>query len=100
MRILFSFAGGNGHFVPLLPIAQAAQAEGHTIAFTGRQGMLASIQAAGFTAFPSGLDFGDSNERFPLLEVNMEREEAALRDFFAGRLARTRAQDILELAEN
>jgi UDP:flavonoid glycosyltransferase YjiC (YdhE family) len=36
MRILFTFAGGSGHLEPLIPIARAAEAAGHTVAFSGR----------------------------------------------------------------
>jgi UDP:flavonoid glycosyltransferase YjiC (YdhE family) len=98
MRILFSFAGGSGHFLPLVGLAKTVQAAGHSVAFTGRPGMLPSVEAEGFQAFPSGADYGDSNQRFPLAPVNMEQENATLRDFFAGRLAHGRATDILEIA--
>ena len=33
LRILFTFVGGQGHFDPLVPIAGAATAAGHTVAF-------------------------------------------------------------------
>jgi len=39
VRILFTFAGGVGHFVPLLAIARAMLAKGHEVAF-GSQGSL------------------------------------------------------------
>ncbi|MBZ0280448.1 MAG: glycosyltransferase [Anaerolineae bacterium] len=97
MRILFTFAGGNGHFEPLLPIARAAQAAGHTVAFANRAGMASTVQAAGFPSFPAGTDFGDTADRFPLLAVDMTREDQALAEFFAGRLARERAADIAPL---
>ena len=35
-RILFAFAGGQGHFDPLVPLARAAAAAGHDVAVTGR----------------------------------------------------------------
>jgi UDP:flavonoid glycosyltransferase YjiC (YdhE family) len=95
MRLLCSFVGGNGHFEPLVPIARLAVAAGHTVAFTCRPGMIPTVEKAGFAAFASGPDFGDSDKRYPLVEVNMEREEEALRESFARRLARERAQDIL-----
>lgn len=97
MRILFTFAGGNGHFEPLRPLARAAQAAGHTVAFANRLGMAVMVQSAGFESFPTGTDFGDTNERYPLLEVDMAREDDVLRDFFAGRLARARFTDIVAL---
>ena len=54
MRILFTFAGGTGHFLPLVPVARAAERAGHVVAFAGQDGMVATIEAAGFTAFASG----------------------------------------------
>jgi hypothetical protein len=33
-RILFAFAGGQGHFDPLVPLARAAAAAGHHVAVT------------------------------------------------------------------
>ena len=50
MRILFSFAGGVGHFAPLVPIARAAVAAGHTVTFAGRRSVITAIEAEGFTA--------------------------------------------------
>ena len=36
VRILFAFTGGRGHLEPLLPLAEAARAAGHMVAFGGR----------------------------------------------------------------
>ncbi|WP_181772068.1 glycosyltransferase [Amycolatopsis pittospori] len=99
MRVLFTFAGGNGHFRPLLPIAQALAAAGHTIAFTGEPMMVPLITAAGFTAFPSGPDLGSDGERRPLLPVDRDREDADFRDGFVRRTAPRRAEDVLALCE-
>lgn len=97
MRILFTFVGGSGHFEPLIPIARAAEQAGHTVAFSGRPGMMPAVQTAGFTGYASGSAGGDTSQKYPLLTVSMEREEQALREFFAGRAARERAADILKL---
>jgi UDP:flavonoid glycosyltransferase YjiC (YdhE family) len=98
MRILFSFAGGSGHMEPLTPLARAAQAAGHVVAFAGQPAMQAAIEAAGFAAFDTaGATVGDTPERLPLLKLDMEREEGALRDGYAGRIARERAASLLEL---
>jgi UDP:flavonoid glycosyltransferase YjiC (YdhE family) len=51
VRLLFTFAGGNGHFEPLVPVARAAELAGHTVAFAGQPVMISAIEAAGFTAF-------------------------------------------------
>ena len=53
MRILFTFAGGNGHFQPLIPIAQIAQHKGYHVLFAGQKAMVPLIREAGFEAFPT-----------------------------------------------
>jgi UDP:flavonoid glycosyltransferase YjiC (YdhE family) len=98
MRFLFTFAGGNGHFEPLIPIARAAEAAGHIVAFAGQPVMIPAIEAAGFTAFATaGATFSSTPERLPLLKLDLEREDRDLREGFVRRLARTRAAAILEL---
>ena len=47
MRILFTFAGGNGHFEPLVPIAGAAEDVGHVVAFAGRPSMVVRADPGG-----------------------------------------------------
>ncbi|HWO64241.1 MAG TPA: glycosyltransferase, partial [Umezawaea sp.] len=97
MRILISFAGGNGHFQPMVPPARAAVAAGHEVVCTGAPSMVPVIEAAGFTAFASGPDFGSSTERRPLLPLDRDREERDVREGFAGRTAPVRATALLEL---
>lgn len=94
MRILFAFVGGSGHFEPLVPIARAAEAAGHVVAFSAEPRMVATVEAAGFRAFPAGALAGPP-QRLPLLEVSREREDRALRESFARRRARERAADSL-----
>ncbi len=100
MRVLFTFAGGNGHFRPLLPIARALVEAGHTVAFTGEPMMVPIVEAAGFPAFPSGPNLGSKGERHPLLPVDKDREDADLRDGFVRRTAPRRAEDVLALCEH
>lgn len=98
VRILFPFAGGNGHFEPLVPIARAAEVAGHTVAFAGQPVMIPAIEAAGFTAFATaGATLSATPERLPLLKLDLDREDRALREGFARRLARQRATAILAL---
>ncbi|MFC9257581.1 glycosyltransferase [Amycolatopsis thailandensis] len=100
MRILFTFAGGNGHFRPLVPLARALTDAGHTIAFTGEPMMVPIVEAAGFTAFPSGPNLGSDGTRRPLLPVDRDREDADFRDGFVRRTAPLRADDVLALCEH
>ncbi|MGH2560952.1 MAG: glycosyltransferase [Thermomicrobiales bacterium] len=97
MRLLFTFAGGSGHFHPLVPIARAAETAGHTVAFGGQPVMVPAVEAAGFTGFATGGDTFGEPKRRPLLALDAEREDRALRDGFAGRTARERATNILAL---
>lgn len=100
MRFLFTFAGGNGHFEPLVPLARAALAAGHTVAFAGQAAMLTAMEAAGFTAFATaGATLDATPARQPLLKVDRAREERDLREGFATRLARTRADALLTLCD-
>ncbi|MCS7479599.1 glycosyltransferase [Umezawaea endophytica] len=98
MRVLVSFVGGNGHFQPMVPLARAAVAAGHVVACTGALSVVPMVQAAGFTAFATGPDFGSSTtERSPLLPVDRDREEQDVREGFARRAAPERAAELLEL---
>ncbi|MFC7360715.1 glycosyltransferase [Nocardioides astragali] len=51
MRILWTFVGGLGHLAPLLPLARAAQAQGHEVAVAGSGGLVPRIEEAGFRAY-------------------------------------------------
>lgn len=101
MRVLFTFAGGNGHFRPLLPLAHALAGAGHTIAFTGEPLMVPVVEATEFTAFPSGPNLGsDGGGLRPLLPVDRDREDSDLRDGFVRRTAPQRAKDVMALCED
>ena len=93
MRLLFTFAGGVGHFLPLLPLAHALAAEGHDVAFGAQAAMLPTVKQAGFEAFDTGgRTIRDVELREPLLELDMEREYRVVREGYAGRVARQRAR--------
>ena len=99
MRFLFTFAGGAGHFLPLLSLARALAADGHAVAFGAQVAMQPMVEKAGFKAFDTGgQTTRDEAVRGPLLKLDMEREYRAVRDGYAGRIARQRASAILELA--
>jgi UDP:flavonoid glycosyltransferase YjiC (YdhE family) len=96
VRMLFTFAGGTGHFLPLVPVARAAADAGHVVAFAGQERMVPTIERAGFTAFPSGgASLLLTDQRAPLLPMDMEREARVVRTTFAGRIAHERADSIL-----
>lgn len=100
MRILFTFAGGSGHFEPLVPIARASVEAGHSVAFAGQSAMIATIERAGFTAFDTGgATLSSTPKRLPLLKVDLAREDHDLREGFARRTASRRAGSILALCD-
>lgn len=53
-RILFTCRPLSGHFDPLLPLAAAARASGHTVAFASGDPVVGRARDAGFTAFEAG----------------------------------------------
>jgi len=99
-RMLFTFAGGTGHFLPLVPFARAAENAGHIVAFGAQPGMVETVAEAGFTASDTGgRTLLVTTERTPLLEFDLAREERAVRDGYAGRTARERAANVRQLCE-
>ncbi len=56
MRVLFTTLAASGHFHPLVPIARAVEAAGHTVAFACAASFIPTVAQAGFDAFPAGLD--------------------------------------------
>src|SRR5947207_15313486 len=97
MRILFAFAGGSGHVNPLVPIARVAEAAGHTVAFTGKPRVVATLEPLGFSVFATGSGGDTPPERLPLRALDLEKEDRDLRDGFAGRVARERVTGVLAL---
>lgn len=91
MRILFTFAGGRGHFEPLVPVARSAAEKGHSVAFGCAPSMVPMVEAAGFAAFALGVEASSPRQRLALRPVDLERENRDLRERFARRAARHRA---------
>jgi UDP:flavonoid glycosyltransferase YjiC (YdhE family) len=83
VRILFTFTGGRGHVEPLLPLAEAARAAGHAVAFGGRASILPVVERLGFAAFAT--EPGMTAQRRPLQPLDPEREARDFRDGFVGR---------------
>jgi len=98
VRILFSFTGEAGHLEPLVPIARAARAAGHAVAFASHPGLVDAVRARGLAAYATGpAATPGPPQRKPLLEVSMEREYQVLRDVFGRRLAHEQADGVLAL---
>ena len=95
MRILFTFTGGRGHFEPLAPIARAAVAAGHEVAFASG-GMWEVVEAAGFEGFRVEPKRKPPQRR-PLQGVDDERERRLLRDVLFATAAKARLPSVVEL---
>ncbi len=95
MRLIFAFSGGQGHLDPLVPLARAAAAAGHTVAFVGRPWMRPAVETLGFECFGAGTDEGLKPVTRPLVPVDMQREAHDLVFGFGERLARSRAPELL-----
>ena len=103
LRILFAFVGGRGHLDPLLPIARAARAAGHDIAFSSGPSLADAVRRAGFDVLPLPTDEPPPTddgppEPKPLLAVDRQREERDLREKFADDGARSKATRLLAQA--
>jgi UDP:flavonoid glycosyltransferase YjiC (YdhE family) len=96
-RILFTFAGGDGHLEPLVPLARAAEAGRHSVALAARPWMVPQVDAAGFPAFVAGSDLGLTPKRLPLAEADLDQDMRDVGSGFGRRIARERAADILSL---
>lgn len=90
MRVLFSFVGGTGHAQPMVPVARALSAAGHTVAFAGHADTVGSLGFEGIVTAdgpPPGLS--------PLVEPDQAHEEEVVRAHFADRGARRRIERYL-----
>jgi UDP:flavonoid glycosyltransferase YjiC (YdhE family) len=100
VRLLFSFLTGTGHVTPLLPIATAARAAGHEVAFAGPAATLPIVEAAGFRGFPAGVYRGGTPEEAAVgaayrAQPTIAEAEALLQRLsFAGFRPRRKAADL------
>ncbi|MHB1497242.1 MAG: hypothetical protein ACYCXN_04950 [Acidimicrobiales bacterium] len=99
MRVLFSFTGGSGHFLPTAPFARVLRERGHEIMYACQEGMVPTVVSAGWAAVASGGNtLRDPRARRPLAAVDRAAEESAIRRSFAGKIARERTDRLLKLA--
>ena len=105
MRILFCFHEGPGHYLPLLPLARAAERAGHTVAFSADPKRVGLPKADGFTAFPTGIDPFDTpesvaiEERYEQAPPGREREDALIRDGFGYLYPHHKVADLMRLCQ-
>jgi UDP:flavonoid glycosyltransferase YjiC (YdhE family) len=100
VRILFTFPGGIGHFLPMVPVARAAAAAGHVVAFACQAAMVVTVEATGFPAFDAGgASLLAPGVRQPLLRPDAEDEDRAARIARGAARDRERASAVLALGE-
>lgn len=64
MRILFCCTAAEGHFAPLVPLATAARAAGHDVAFATGPRFCERVREFSFDAHPVGMDIDELERRF------------------------------------
>jgi UDP:flavonoid glycosyltransferase YjiC (YdhE family) len=92
VRVLVTFTGGTGHFLPTLPYARELRARGHTIRYACQPAMIGVVQAAGFPAEDTGgPTLLPATERRSLAPVDRRHEQQVVADFFVRRVGTERA---------
>ncbi len=97
MHLLFSFVGGRGHFLPLVPIAQATQEKEHQVTFVCSAAMNDTVKKHGFEVITMGKANTSKPQQQALLPLDREREDNDLREKFARVGARKKAEAILPI---
>ena len=98
-RMLFTSRPLAGHFEPLVPLAVAARAAGHTVAFATGEPYTSRADEAGFDAFHAGPDEAFRQEwapRFPGFDqlVGDDQRHFFLTEIFANLELVPRAEDL------
>src|SRR3954453_19053673 len=100
MRVLATFAGGTGHFLPTLPYARQLQARGHQVRYACQPAMVPVVEAAGFPAVDTrGGNLLPPDERRPLAPVDRAHEQRVVADFFITTVGTERAARTTKLID-
>lgn len=98
-RVLFTCRPLDGHYQPLVPLARATQAAGHTVAFASGEPIASRAQTEGFETFVSGpgQDFRNVwTPRFPDFDrlVGDEQRRFFFTEIFANLELAPRAEEL------
>jgi UDP:flavonoid glycosyltransferase YjiC (YdhE family) len=91
LRALFLTHPGYGHFMPLVPLAQALVAADHTVAVASAEGFRDAVEATGLELIPAGIDHGECFRRAAEAQPELasqsaeERGKRVIPDVFIGR---------------
>ena len=102
MRILVACPDGPGTLHPLIPLAHAARAAGHTVAFATGARARATVERLGFAFFPAWPNLRDLlRARHPELTFPPPAEQQVLMDHvaWAGVAVETTLPDLLGICE-
>jgi UDP:flavonoid glycosyltransferase YjiC (YdhE family) len=101
MRVLFTTQPGSGHFNPLVPFAQALVDAGHEVAVACAPCFLIDVEAAGFTAFPAGIDWRNDRltQFFPDAPPPGPARSPWINRLWRDTMARAMVPDLLALAD-
>jgi UDP:flavonoid glycosyltransferase YjiC (YdhE family) len=98
VRVLASFTGGTGHFLPTLPFARELRARGHEVRYACQPAMVPVVEGAGFPAVDTGgVTLLPAHERRPLAAVDRAHEQRVLADSLVGRVGSERADRVAAL---
>lgn len=107
MRVLCTCLPGQGHFLPMVPLARALQDAGHEVAFATAADFLPSVEARGFPAFAAGLSLPEqmreAARRYPehhALPPGKERFCTFVPRMLAGVAAPPRAADLAPIVRD
>lgn len=98
MRVLFTFAGGRGHYAPTVPLAHALRRRGHQLAYACQEQLVDDLRASGWETFATGgRTMLAPGQRRPLVAADRAAEQRVTREVYAGVIARERAQRLADL---
>src|SRR3954454_2838134 len=98
MRVLATFTGGTGHFLPTLPYARQLRARGHQVRYACQPAMAPVVEAAGFPAADTGgATLLPADDRRPLAPLDRAHEQQVVADFFISGVGAERAARISAL---
>ena len=82
MRLLFSCAAAEGHFRPLVPLAEEAARQGHQVVFASAESCRDRVGSAGFELLAAGIDRDELESRYaPYLEQLLAIEPSERRPY-------------------
>jgi UDP:flavonoid glycosyltransferase YjiC (YdhE family) len=80
MRVLFSTTPGDGHVLPVLPLARALVGAGHEVAFATAQEYRPRIEAEGFTPFSVGLSAAELDRQYAPRQAALQLDTVPVPD--------------------